>query len=56
VGELEKYKIDLVVIQEVRWEGEGYQMITLRRTLRRKGSMGRPGFGQLRIGFSGGLF
>jgi exonuclease III len=25
VGELEKYKLDLVVIQEVRWEGEEYQ-------------------------------
>jgi hypothetical protein len=26
VGELEKYKLDLVGVQEVRWEGEGYQM------------------------------
>jgi exonuclease III len=25
VGESEKYKLDLVGIQEVRWEGEGYQ-------------------------------
>jgi exonuclease III len=25
VGELEKYKLDLVGEQEVRWEGEGYQ-------------------------------
>jgi exonuclease III len=25
VGELEKYKLDLVGVQEVRWEGEGYQ-------------------------------
>jgi exonuclease III len=25
VGELEKYELDLVGIQEVRWEGEGYQ-------------------------------
>jgi exonuclease III len=25
VGELERYKLDLVGIQEVRWEGEGYQ-------------------------------
>jgi exonuclease III len=24
VGELEKYKLDLVGLQEVRWEGEGY--------------------------------
>jgi hypothetical protein len=27
VGELEKYKLDLVGVQEVRWEGEGYQTI-----------------------------
>jgi exonuclease III len=25
VGELEKYKLDVVGVQEVRWEGEGYQ-------------------------------
>jgi hypothetical protein len=25
VRELEKYKLDLVGVQEVRWEGEGYQ-------------------------------
>jgi hypothetical protein len=25
VGELKKYKLNLVVVQEVRWEGEGYQ-------------------------------
>jgi exonuclease III len=25
VGKLEKYKLDLVGVQEVRWEGEGYQ-------------------------------
>jgi hypothetical protein len=25
VGELGKYKLDLVGVQEVRWEGEGYQ-------------------------------
>jgi exonuclease III len=24
VGELQKYKLDLVGVQEVRWEGEGY--------------------------------
>jgi exonuclease III len=29
VGELEKYKLDLVGIQEVRWEGEGYQQQTI---------------------------
>jgi hypothetical protein len=27
VGELEKYKLDLVGVQEVRWEGEGYQTL-----------------------------
>jgi hypothetical protein len=27
VGELEKYKLDLVRVQEVRWEGEGYQTL-----------------------------
>jgi hypothetical protein len=27
VGELEKYKLDLVGVQEVRWEGNGYQII-----------------------------
>jgi hypothetical protein len=25
VEELQKYKLDLVRVQEVRWEGEGYQ-------------------------------
>jgi hypothetical protein len=25
VGELRKYKLDLVGVQEVSWEGEGYQ-------------------------------
>jgi hypothetical protein len=25
VGELEKYKSDLVIVKEIRWEGEGYQ-------------------------------
>jgi hypothetical protein len=25
VGELEKYHLGLVGIQEIRWEGEGYQ-------------------------------
>jgi exonuclease III len=25
VGELEKYKLDLVGVQEFTWEGEGYQ-------------------------------
>jgi hypothetical protein len=27
VGELEKYKLDLVGVQEVRWGGEGYQTV-----------------------------
>jgi exonuclease III len=27
VRELEKYKLDLVGVQEVRWEGEGYQTV-----------------------------
>jgi hypothetical protein len=27
VGELKKYKLDLVGVQEVRWEGEGYQTV-----------------------------
>jgi exonuclease III len=27
VGELEKYKLDLVGVQEVRWEEEGYQTV-----------------------------
>jgi exonuclease III len=27
VGELEKYKLDLVGVQEVRWEREGYQTV-----------------------------
>jgi exonuclease III len=27
VGELEKYKLDLVGVQEVRWEGEGYETV-----------------------------
>jgi hypothetical protein len=27
VGELEKYKLDLMGVQEVRWEGERYQRV-----------------------------
>jgi hypothetical protein len=27
VGELKKYKLDLVGVQEDRWEGEGYQIV-----------------------------
>jgi exonuclease III len=26
-GELEKYKLDLMGLQDVRWEGEGYQTV-----------------------------
>jgi hypothetical protein len=26
VGELQNYKLHLMAIQEVRWEGEGYQI------------------------------
>jgi hypothetical protein len=25
-GELEKYKLDLVGVQDIRWEGEGYKI------------------------------
>jgi hypothetical protein len=35
VGELEKYKLDLVGIQEVRWEGEGYQTAVITCILHR---------------------
>jgi exonuclease III len=35
VGELEKYKLDLVGVQEVRWEGEGYQIKPLGEPRRR---------------------
>jgi hypothetical protein len=39
-----------------QWEDQGVgERITLRWTLGRKGSMGRTGFGWLRIGSSGGL-
>jgi hypothetical protein len=27
VRELEKYKLDLVGVQEVRWDGEGYHRV-----------------------------
>jgi hypothetical protein len=27
MGEVEKYKLDLVGVQKVRWEGEGYQTV-----------------------------
>jgi exonuclease III len=34
VGELEKYKLELVGVQEVRWEGEGYQTIRVSGSIR----------------------
>jgi hypothetical protein len=30
VGELEKYKLDLVGVQEVSWEGEGYKNLKIK--------------------------
>jgi exonuclease III len=33
VEELEKYKLDIVGVQGVRWEGEGYQTAVLHRNL-----------------------
>jgi hypothetical protein len=44
-GELEKYKLDLVGVQEVRWEGEGYQIAPYRVSVGRpegKRQLGRP--------------
>jgi hypothetical protein len=39
-----------------RWEDQGVgERITLRWTLGRQGSMGRTGFGWLRIGSGGGV-
>jgi exonuclease III len=31
LGELEKCKLDLVGVQEVRWEGEGYQIADMEK-------------------------
>jgi exonuclease III len=39
VGELEKYKLDLVGVQEVRWEGEGYQTADNYTFFYRKGNV-----------------
>jgi hypothetical protein len=39
VGELEKYKLDLVGVQEVRWEGEGYQTVDNYKFFCRKGNV-----------------
>jgi exonuclease III len=41
VGELEKYKLDSVGVQEVRWEGEGYQTADNYTFLYEKGNVNR---------------
>jgi hypothetical protein len=47
VGELEKYKLDLVGFQEFRWEGEGYQRVDNYIYLYGKGNINY----QIRTGF-----
>jgi exonuclease III len=42
VGELDKYKLDLVGVQEVRWEGEGYQTADIYIFFYGKGNVKSP--------------
>jgi hypothetical protein len=42
VGELENCKLDLVGVQEVRWEGEGYQTVDNYTFFFAKGSVKSP--------------
>jgi hypothetical protein len=39
MGELEKYKLALVGVHEVRWEGEGYQIADNYTFFYRKGNV-----------------